>query len=207
MRIDKCKRLHRRAFEGFGADRPSTDTVESVARPRPLPIDPLAEAKRQWIAHGWTDAADGMTAVISVMRAQQLLLARVDAALKPFGLSFARYEMLRLLAFSRSGSLPLSSVVARLQVHATTVTSTAERLVRDALIVREPHPHDGRAAMLVLTETGRDLVERATAALNSQVFSAPGMSSEDTAGLVGIVARLRRDAGDFTEPRPQPDPL
>ncbi|MGP6170311.1 MarR family winged helix-turn-helix transcriptional regulator [Microbacterium sp. A196] len=178
-----------------------------MARPRPLPIDPLAEAKRQWIAHGWTDAADGMTAVISVMRAQQLLLARVDAALKPFGLSFARYEMLRLLAFSRSGSLPLSSVVARLQVHATTVTSTAERLVRDGLIAREPHPHDGRAAMLVLTETGRDLVERATAALNSQVFSAPGMSSEDTAGLVGIVARLRRDAGDFTEPRPQPDPL
>jgi DNA-binding MarR family transcriptional regulator len=178
-----------------------------VAKPRPLPIDPLAEAKRQWIAHGWTDAADGMTAVISVMRAQQLLLARVDSALKPFALSFARYEMLRLLAFSRSGSLPLSSVVARLQVHATTVTSTAERLVRDGLIAREPHPHDGRAAMLVLTEMGRDLVERATAALNSQVFSAPGMSCKDTADLVGIVARLRRDAGDFTEPRPQPDPL
>ncbi|WP_194420685.1 MarR family winged helix-turn-helix transcriptional regulator [Microbacterium abyssi] len=178
-----------------------------MPRPRPLPIDPLAEAKRQWLAHGWTDAADGMTAVVSVMRAQQLLLARVDAALKPFALSFARYEMLRLLAFSRSGSLPLSSVVARLQVHATTVTSTAERLVRDGLILREPHPHDGRAAMLSLTDAGRDLVERATAALNSQVFSAPGMSAEDTTGLVGIVARLRRDAGDFTEPRPQPDPL
>ncbi|MGO2746100.1 MarR family winged helix-turn-helix transcriptional regulator [Microbacterium sp.] len=178
-----------------------------MARPRPLPIDPLAEAKRQWLAHGWTDAADGMTAVVSVMRAQQLLLARVDAALKPFRLSFARYEMLRLLAFSRSGSLPLSSVVARLQVHATTVTSTAERLVRDGMIVREPHPHDGRAAMLSLTGVGRDLVERATAALNSQVFSAPGMSDQDTTDLVGIVARLRRDAGDFTEPRPQPDPL
>lgn len=58
---------------------------------RPLPIDPLAEARRQWIAHGWTDAADGMAVVTSVMRAQQLLLARVDAALKPFRLTFARY--------------------------------------------------------------------------------------------------------------------
>ena len=207
MRIDKRKRLHRRAFEGFGADRPSTDTVESVARPRPLPIDPLAEAKRQWIAHGWTDAADGMTAVISVMRAQQLLLARVDAALKPFGLSFARFEVLRLLAFSRAGRLPLSSVVSRLQVHATTVTSTADRLVRDALVIREPHPHDGRAAMLALTADGRDLVERATAALNTEVFSRPGLEAADTADLVAIVARLRRDAGDFTDPRPQPDPL
>ena len=179
----------------------------AVTQPRPLPVDPLAEAKRQWVAHGWTDAANGMTVVISVMRAQQLLLARVDATLKPFELSFARYEVLRLLAFSRSGRLPLSSVVARLQVHATTVTSTAERLVRDGLVIREPHPHDGRAAMLALTEAGRDLVERATAALNSEVFAAPGISPEDAADLVGIVARLRRDAGDFTDPRPQPDPL
>lgn len=178
-----------------------------MAQHRPLPIDPLAEAKRQWLAHGWTDAAEGMTVVISVMRAQQLLLARVDAALKPFELSFARYEVLRLLAFSRRERLPLSSVVSRLQVHATTVTSTADRLVRDGLIVREPHPHDGRAAMLALTDTGRELVERATTALNTEVFSSPGISAEDAADLVGIVARLRKDAGDFTDPRPQPDPL
>ncbi|WP_337001674.1 MULTISPECIES: MarR family winged helix-turn-helix transcriptional regulator [unclassified Microbacterium] len=178
-----------------------------MTRTRPLPVDPLAEAKRQWIAHGWTDAADGMALVTSVMRAQQLMLARVDAALKPFRLSFARFEVLRLLAFSRAGSLPLSSVVARLQVHPTTVTSTAERLVRDGLIVREPHPHDGRAALLALTDSGRELVERATRALNDEVFTDPGMSDDDAAALVAIVARLRKNAGDFADPRPQPEAL
>ncbi|MGB3733215.1 MarR family winged helix-turn-helix transcriptional regulator [Microbacterium sp.] len=178
-----------------------------MARPRPLSIDPLAEAKRQWLAHGWEDAADGMAVVTSIMRAQQLLLARVDAALRPFGVTFARYEVLRLLAFSRSGTLPLSSVVARLQVHATSVTSTAERLVRDGMVLREPHPHDGRAALLTLTDTGRDLVERATRALNTEVFASPGLSPEDAATLVGVVARLRKNAGDFTDPRPVPDPL
>ncbi|WP_226531125.1 MarR family winged helix-turn-helix transcriptional regulator [Microbacterium paraoxydans] len=178
-----------------------------MSRPRPLPVDPLAEAKRQWVAHGWTDAADGMAVVTSVMRAQQLLLARVDAALKPFALSFARFEVLRLLAFSRAGRLPLSSVVARLQVHPTTVTSTAERLVRDGLVVREPHPHDGRAALLALTDAGRELVERATDALNSEVFVDPGMSAGDAAELVAIVARLRKAAGDFADPRPRPEPL
>ena len=178
-----------------------------MTRPHPLPVDPLAEAKRQWLVHGWVDAADGMSVVTSVMRAQQLLLARVDTALRPFALSFARFEVLRLLAFSRTGVLPLSSVVARLQVHATSVSSTADRLVRDGLVTRSRDPHDGRAALLELTDAGRTLVERATAALNAKVFADPGIDQADAAALVAIVARMRKAAGDFADPRPQPDPL
>lgn len=115
--------------------------------------------------------------------------------------------MLRLLAFSRAGSLPLSSVVARLQVHPTSLSSTADRLVRDGLVLREPHPHDGRAALLTLTPAGRELADTATRALNEQVFARPGISSHDASDLVSIVARLRKNAGDFADPRPTPDPL
>ena len=43
-----------------------------------LPFDPIAEATRQWETRGWADAAPGMAAVTSVMRVQQLLLARVE---------------------------------------------------------------------------------------------------------------------------------
>jgi DNA-binding MarR family transcriptional regulator len=171
-----------------------------VTRSPHSPLDPLAEAKRQWLAHGWDDAAEGMAVVTSVMRAHQLLLARVDAALKPFGLTFARFELLRLLAFSQQGTLPLSSVVARLQVHPTSVTNTSDRLVRDGYILREPHPNDGRAAMLTLTEAGRTLVETATIALNDEVFSQPGLTLADASELVQIVSRLRADAGDFADP-------
>jgi DNA-binding MarR family transcriptional regulator len=178
-----------------------------MPRSGPLPVDPIAEAKRQWIAHGWTDAAPGMSAVTSIIRAQQLLLARIDVALKPFKLSFARYEMLRLLGFTREGRMPMASAIARLQVHPTSVTNTVDRLVRDGLVEREPHPGDGRAAMLVLTASGRELVEQATDALNTEVFADPGLSDNDTAELVAIIARLRKGAGDFTDPRPLPEPL
>lgn len=177
-----------------------------MAQQRPLPVDPIAEAKRQWVAHGWTHAAPGMTAVTSVMRAHQLWLARVEGALKPFGLSFARYEMLRLLAFTRHGTLPMSSAIARLQVHPTSVTNTVERLTRDELVERRPHPIDGRAVMLELTPAGRNLVERATLALND-VFEHVGLDAEDVAALVRIVARLRKASGDFRDPAPLPEPL
>src|SRR5689334_5312433 len=83
-----------------------------------LPFDPIEEARRQWIEHGWADVADGMAAVTSIMRAQQLFLGRVDNVLRPYELTFARYELLMLLVFSRTGALPLSRIGARLQVHA-----------------------------------------------------------------------------------------
>lgn len=173
---------------------------------RRLQVDPIAEAKRQWLEHGWDAAADGMTAVISLIRAQQLVMARIDAALRPLGLTFARFELLRLLAFTREGRMPLASAVARLQVHATSVTNTVERLARDGYVVREQHPTDRRAALLVLTDTGRAHIEEATTALNA-VFADLGFSGDDQVELVRIIARLRRNAGDFSDPAPRPDPL
>lgn len=178
-----------------------------MAHVKRLPVDPIAEAKRQWLAHGWTDAAAGMTAVTSIMRAHQLMLARVDEALRPLGLTFARYELLTLLSFSRSGRMPMASASARLQVHPTSVTNTVDRLESAGFVRREPHPSDGRATLVVLTDEGRALSERATAALNSEVFERPGLSQDDTDELVRLLARMRRDAGDFDDPRPVAEPL
>lgn len=178
-----------------------------MARRGSLPVDPIAEAKRQWQVHGWTDAATGMSAVTSIMRAQQIMLSRVERALKPFALSFARYEMLRLLAFTREGRMPMASAIARLQVHPTSVTNTVNRLVQDGLVIREPHPEDGRAALVALTADGRRRVEEATDAVNAEVFEDIGLPYDETVDLVRILARFRRASGDFADPVPQPDPL
>jgi DNA-binding MarR family transcriptional regulator len=151
-------------------------------------LDPIAEARRQWEAHGWTDAADGMVLVTSVMRAQQVLLAQVDAQLKPHGLTFARFELLRLLAFSRSGELPLSVIGARLQVHPTSVTSAVDRLQRDGLVERRPHPQDRRSVIAVITPAGHARIEAATTDLNDLFRLMPAQPS--------LVRRLRELADD-----------
>ena len=101
-----------------------------------LNFDPITEARRQWCAHGWEEAGDGMAAITSVVRAQQLFLGRIDSVLRPLGLTFARYEVLMLLLFSRRGSLPLNKIGARLQVHPTSVTNAVDRLEEQGLIKR-----------------------------------------------------------------------
>src|SRR5664280_2570359 len=104
------------------------------------PLDPITEAHRLWIEHGWQNAADGMAMVTAVMRVQQILLQRVDAVLRPFDLTFARYEFLMLLSFSRTGAMPMKRVGSRLQVHPTSVTSAVDRLESQGYVERQSLP-------------------------------------------------------------------
>ena len=171
---------------------------------RPLPFDPVAEARRQWEAHGWEAAAAGMAAVTSVMRAQQVFLSRIDDLLAGEGLTFARYEVLVLLSFSRSGALPLGKVGARLQVHPASVTNAVDRLEAQGLVRRARHPTDGRTTLAAITEQGRQVVERATGHLNEQVFADLGLTDDEATTLVRLLEKVRRGAGDFTDPGPKP---
>lgn len=165
--------------------------------PLDLPLDPIAEARRQWEVHGWAHAAPGMAAVTSIMRAQQIVQARVDELLKPLELTFARYELLMLLHFSRAGALPVSKASARLQVHPTSVTHAVDRLEAAGLVRREPHPTDGRATLVALTDDGRALALEATRRLNDDVFGDPGLPARKVDSLVSVLTALRKGAGDF----------
>lgn len=168
-----------------------------------LPFDPIAEARQNWREHGWEDAADGMAAVTSITRVHQLLMARIDASLKPHGVSFARFEMLRLLAFAHGGRLPMSRARSVLQVHPASVTNVVDRLEADGLVRREAHPDDGRSVLLVITPAGVDLVERATLDLNREVFVDPGLAPDEITEVTRMFAAVRERAGDFTPPAPE----
>jgi DNA-binding MarR family transcriptional regulator len=160
-----------------------------------LPFDPIDEAARQW-GERWA-GVPAMHAVTSLMRVQQLVIAELDALLRPHGLTFARYEALVLLVFSSRGSLPLGKMGERLQVHPTSVTSIARRLEADKMIVRRPHPQDGRAVLAEITDHGRDLVERATADLVAADFALGVLSEEQLTALSALLAPVRHAAGDY----------
>lgn len=168
----------------------------------PLRHDPIAQAYEQWVAQGWGDVADYMAAITSVMRVGQIMLAEVEAVLKRHGLSFARYELLALLAFNREPMLPMAKISARLQVHPTSVTSVVDRLEAAGLVVRQRHPSDRRTTLVEITKSGRALTRKATVQLNRQVFVDPGMPPEDVRALNAILARYRRSKGDFIEHEP-----
>src|SRR5919201_4802627 len=133
----------------------------------PLRIDPIAEARRHWEARWEEEPSRAMAAVTSVMRAQQVLMARLNDLLRPDGLTFARYEALMLLSFTRTGALPLGKIGERLQVHRTSVTNLVDGLEKAGLVRRRPHETDRRATLAEITDRGREVVLTATEELNA----------------------------------------
>jgi DNA-binding MarR family transcriptional regulator len=158
--------------------------------------DPIDEARRQWVAHGWGAAADGMAMVTSLTRVQQLVTERIDAVLRPHDLTFARYEVLRLLAFTRSGSMPMTRLGSLLQVHPTTVSSAVARLEGQGLVERQRDDSDRRVIRATLTPRGREVVEAATEGLNREVFEAPGLEPVEVDQLTRLLQEFRVRAGD-----------
>lgn len=160
-----------------------------------LPFDPVERAFELWKGR-WGESSS-MRAVTSLMRAHQLVLAEVDAIVKPYGLTFARYEALVLLVFSRRGSLPLSKIGERLQVHPTSVTNIVDRLEKSGFVQRKPNPQDGRGVLAEITDRGREAAEQATADLMAADFGLGALDKEQHDSLFDTLRDLRLAAGDF----------
>ena len=137
-----------------------------------------------------------MAAVTSVMRVHQLLLSKVEDTLKPYGLTFAAYEALQLLAFTRTGSLPMGKMGVRLMVHPASVTNAIRKLEQRGLVQRQMSPDDRRIVLATITPEGRVVAREATAALNEAWFGLPGYSQHEAARVAAVLREIRTATGD-----------
>jgi DNA-binding MarR family transcriptional regulator len=164
---------------------------------RQLAFDPIAEARRQWNLHWGPDATPQMVAVTSIMRAQQILMARLNALLEPLDLTFPRYETLMVLYYTRQGELPLGKLSDRLQVHRASVTNVIDKLEDSGYVSRIGHERDRRTILARITDQGRTAAEQATHALNEAGFGMAPLDADGCELLFDMLEPLRQDAGDF----------
>jgi DNA-binding MarR family transcriptional regulator len=161
----------------------------------PLPFDPIDRAGVLWEKH--VGDASAMRVATSIMRVQQILIAEFDGVLKPLDLSFARYEVLRLVSFSREGRLPLSIIGQRLMVHPTSVTNAIDRLTDSGFVERTPDDEDRRRVYASLTKDGKRVLRRATKALMDIDFGLKALGSADRESLFKVLRTVR--ASDFED--------
>ncbi|MEH3033208.1 MAG: MarR family transcriptional regulator [Aeromicrobium erythreum] len=155
----------------------------------PLDFDPIDRAAELWEER--IGDPEAMRLATSIVRAQQLVVTRLDAVLRPHGITFARYEVLRLLSFSRRGSVPLSKIGERLMVHPTSVTNVIDRLTAQGLVSREPDPADRRRILASLTDEGATVLEAATEAITAMDFGVGDLTPEQQREASDLLRILR----------------
>jgi DNA-binding MarR family transcriptional regulator len=165
-----------------------------MASNRNVQLDPIAEARRQWVERWGPAPAPAVTAVASIMRAQQILMGRLNELLKPYDLTFPRYEALMLLVFSRTGGLPLGKLGDRLQVHPTSVTNTIDGLERLGYVRRKQVEFDRRQTLATITKAGRRVAEESTEALNAAKFATAPLTRAKLEQISKLLFDLRIEA-------------
>jgi DNA-binding MarR family transcriptional regulator len=164
--------------------------------PTKEPLDPIAEAVRQWDAHGF-GALEHMEATTAIMRVQQLIAARIDQELRPYKITFAQYEALVLLHFSQDGALPLGRMGRRLMVHPATVTNTVDQLESQGLVKRRPHETDRRSVLAKITPRGHKVAVDASKALVDVKFGIHDMTEREAQTLAKVIRTFRARIEDF----------
>ncbi len=162
-----------------------------------LRFDPIAEARRQWGERWGAEVTPSMAAVTSIMRTQQILLARLNGILAEFDLTFARYEALMLLLFSSRGSLPLGKIGDRLQVHRTSVTNLIDGLERSGYVRRLAHESDRRTTLAEITPRGREVATAATELLNDDRFGTDSLEAEELETIYELLRGFRERADEL----------
>jgi len=168
--------------------------------PGPLSFDPIAEARRQWDEHWGSEATASMAAVTSIMRAEQIIMARLNQLLDPLDLTFPRYEALMLLFYSRKGELPLGKISDRLQVHRASVTNVVDKLVEAGYVDRIQHGQDRRAILARITKEGKQVARQATKRLNAAGFGMQPLDDGRCEAIYEVLRALRAGAGDYESP-------
>ncbi len=113
----------------------------------------------------------------------------------PLGLAPGQFMV--LLVLWREDGLTQRDLVDRLDVEQATLANTLARMERDGLIRRRPHPRDGRAQSIHLSERARTLEADATAAatrVNRHLLGPlrPTQRRDFIAAMQAVLASARR---------------
>jgi DNA-binding MarR family transcriptional regulator len=161
------------------------------------PFDVVEASRRVWLERWNPEAASGMASYTAILRSYQLLNEQVNDVMRRHDLTFARYEVLAWLATDPDSALTLSWISKTLRIPPATVTDIIDRLEREKLVRRAPHPSDARTTLAVITARGRKVAMDATHDLNSSVYERIGLSEAQRGQLIDLLAQLRASGNEF----------
>ena len=123
---------------------------------------------------------------------------KLDARLKPMGLSLAKWRTLMHLSLAGE-ALTQAEIAGRLGVEEPTVVTLLHRLEREGWVTRRSSPHDRRCKMVLLGRRARQVIEQINASaekLRHELLDDIAASDLETSMKVLMHIRERAEKND-----------
>ncbi len=130
-------------------------------------------------------------AVLNIVRTSSVLTALGDQLFRKFDLTEAQFNVLFSLKHNPR-KVTQSDLGKRLVVTRASVTSVLDKLERKGLVERADVPENRRIYHVLLTETGRKLVDRLEPLYRERIHEAmAGLEEADCKALIELLERVR----------------
>jgi len=97
--------------------------------------------------------------LMGIVRVSELFKKRASEIFKNYGLTFAQYNVLRVLSSSDDGTNTVTNVSRIMLVTGANMTGISKRMERDGFLLRKRHPTDERVTLLEITPKGRQALQ------------------------------------------------
>ena len=146
---------------------------------------------------------DALRLWLRLLDASRLIEDAVSSRLRDrYGVSLARFHLLAVLYAAENG-LTMGDIGRRLRVTGGNVTGLVDRLEKEGLAARRPHPTDRRASFVALTAKGRRdfalMAQEHEGWVQEILEGVNGAQRDDLAGLLASVRASAMDAANRWE--------
>jgi DNA-binding MarR family transcriptional regulator len=136
---------------------------------------------------------EAMAAWTQLVRAEQTVLGRIEAALKAAEFPpLSWYDVLLELGRAEDGRLRPLELERRTLLAQYNASRLIDRMEKAGLVERLPHPEDGRGQLVAITPEGRALQKRMWKVYGPAIAAQLGdkLSRAEAADLAGLLKKL-----------------
>jgi DNA-binding MarR family transcriptional regulator len=106
-----------------------------------------------------SDLSDDEKILMAIVRAAEIFKRNHSSVFRNFGLSFAQYNVLRVLDASDNGRNRMSEIGRIMLVANANITGIAKRLTAEGFAIKRSDPSDERVTILEITPKGKSTLK------------------------------------------------
>jgi len=117
--------------------------------------------------------------------------AKITMALKPFGVTFEQFNVLRIVLGQHPEGIRVKDITHRMLDRSSNTTRIIDRLIEKNMLVRQSSERDGRERTIVLTPKGLNLISEIDHEWQSKTPHSSSIDHTDASLLNNLLDQLR----------------